>query len=300
MMTKILFNEASAIKNLIDLKVVDPNNIFNTIKDMARYNFFVENIDGEDNYNSVLDYITKNAKDVFQENIYDIVDKCVKGAKRYPLKQVDFVPITESELKFISGLDNIKEEKAAFVMLAIAKYYNIIKDEVYDSVFINHADICKMARITIPADQRSVFMQFAYDKGVLYRHTYADSIVKKLTFVSHDENDEVVLKLTEGDFKDLAYTYMAYLTPHKYRRCIKCKCWIKKDSKDRRICKECTDKGDVEKEAIKEVHCIDCGRSVYVSVHDTETCRCEECRAQHLKQLRSEQNKRYYQQHKIQ
>lgn len=284
MMMKILFNEASAIGNLIDSKVVDSNNIFATIKDVARYNFFVKNIDGEDNYNSVLDYITKNAKDVFQENIYDIVDKCVKGAKKYPLKSVDFVPITESEMKFIASLDNIKEEKATFVMLAIAKYYNIIKGEDYDSVFINHADICKMARITIPADKRSVFMQFAYDKGVLHRHTYADSIVKKLTFVSHDENDKVVLKLTEGDFKDLAYTYMAYLTPHKYRRCIRCKCWIKKDSKDRRICKECSDKGDVEKEAIKEVHCIDCGRSVYVSINNTRTCRCDECQAAKVKE----------------
>lgn len=298
MMTKLLFNEASAIKNLIDLKVVDPNNIFNTIKDVARYNFFVDNIDGEENYNRVLDYITKNAKDVFQENIYDIVDKCVRGAKKYPLKSVDFVPITESELQFITSLENIKEEKAAFVMLAIAKYYNIIKGEDYDSVFINHADICKMARITIPADKRSVFMQFAYDKGVLHRHTYADSIIKKLTFVSHDDNDKVVLKLTEGDFKDLAYTYMAYLTPHKYRRCVGCNCWIKKDSKDRRLCKECADTTDTEKSSVKEVQCVDCGRSIYVSVLNTKTCRCEECQSVVDKELRAARNARYYSSHK--
>ena len=27
---------------------------------------------------------------------------------------------------------------------------------------------------------------------------------------------------------------------------------------------------------------------------DTETCRCEECREKHIKELRSAQNKRYY------
>ena len=55
-----LFNERSAIENMINMKIVDNNNIFATIKDLARYNYFVNNMDKDDNYRSILKYLQKN------------------------------------------------------------------------------------------------------------------------------------------------------------------------------------------------------------------------------------------------
>lgn len=295
-----LFNEQSAIENMIQMQIVDNDNLFITIKDLARYNFFVNEMEKEDNYKSILKYLQKNGQNINEENVYQIIDDCVKRAKKYPFKQVDEVCITENELQFIKDLNNIKQEKIAFVLLACAKYYDVTRGTQYCTAYMKNSDICKLARITIPVDDRNIFMQFAYDCGVLSRHSRAASTEKKVLFVSEDNDDKVVLRLKENDFKDLAYTYMAYITPHKYRRCVACNCWIKKDSKDRRLCKECSDKGIEEKNTVKEVQCVDCGHSVYVSIHDSETCRCEECRAKHLQKIRSEQNKRYYQQHKIQ
>ena len=150
-----------------------------------------------------------------------------------------------------------------------------------------------MARITISKDERAIFMQFAYDKNVLYRHTYASSIVKKLTFISHDDSDPVVLRLKENDYDDLAYTYLAYLTPHKFRRCVSCGGWMRRDSKDRRICKDCADKGVEEQNTVKVVQCIDCGKAVYVSTLNTKTCRCEECQGVALKESWREASQRY-------
>ena len=45
----------------------------------------------------------------------------------------------------------------------------------------------------------------------------------------------------------------------------------------------------------KTVTCIDCGDEIMVSSMDNKTCRCENCRDIYLKQLKSEQNRRYYQ-----
>ncbi len=285
---------------MIDMRVVDNDNVFVTIKDLARYNYFVNNMEKEDNYKSILKYLQNNGENINEENVYKIIDECIQRAKKYPFKLVEEVCITKSEMEFIKKLDNIKQEKIAFVLLASAKYYDATRDTKYGTAYMKNSDICKLARITIPVAERNVFMQFAYDCGVLSRHSRAASTEKKVLFVSQDNNDEVVLRLKENDFKDLAYTYMAYIIPHKYRRCVACNCWIKKDSRDRRLCKECSDKGIEEKNTIKEVQCVDCGSSVYVSIHDSETCRCEACRSKHLQKIRSEQNKRYYQQHKIQ
>ena len=292
-----LFNEKSAIENMINMKVVDNDNIFVTIKDLARYNYFVYNMDKDNNYKSILKYLQKNGQNINEENVYNIIDLCVQRAKKHPFKQVSEVHITKNELQFIKNLNDIKQEKIAFVLLASAKYYDVVRDTKKNTAYMRNSDICKLARITIPAKDRDVFMQFAYDKMVLLRHSRAASIEKTVGFISNDENDKVVLKLKENDFKDLAYTYLAYKTPHKFRRCVVCNCWMKKDSKDRRLCKECSTKEEKEKSLIKEKQCIDCGKSVYVSIFDSKTVRCEDCQSKVDNQLNKERQKRWYDNH---
>ena len=295
-----LFNEQSAIEKIIKMHIVDNNNIFVTIKDLARYNYFVNNMDNDDNYNSILKYLQKNCQNINEENVYKVIDECVKKAKKYQFRQVNEVCITKNELQFIKDLNNIKYEKIAFVLLAAAKYYDAVRGVENHTAYMRNADICKLARVTIPVKDRDAFMQFAYDCGILARHSRAASTEKKVLFVSQDDDDEIILRLTESDYKDLAYTYLAYKTPHRFRRCIVCGGWIKKDSKNRHVCKECSDKCDSEKNTVKVVECIDCGKPIYISILDSETIRCNECRTHHLKKIRREQNKRYYQRHKIQ
>lgn len=287
-----LFNEQSAIEKIMQMKIVENDNVFVTIKDLARYNYFVCEMNNDDNYKSVLKYIQNNGKNINEENVYQIIDDCVKKAKKYPFMYVDEICITKSEMDFIEKLDDIKKEKIAFVLLASAKYYDAVRGVQKHTAYMRNSDICKLARITIPAQDRDIFMQFAYDNGVLLRHSRAASIEKKVLFVSQDENDRVVLRLKESDFKDLAYAYLAYKTPHKFRRCVVCKRWIKTDSNDRRLCKACAERECDEKNTIKEIQCIDCGKSVYVSVLNTKTCRCEDCqekyRSDYMKNLMRE------------
>lgn len=279
-----LFNEQSAVENMIEMRVVDNDNIFVTIKDLARYNYFVNNMDKEENYSSILKYLQNNGANINEENVYKMIDECVQRAKKYPFKLVNEVCITQSELEFIKKLDNIKQEKIAFVLLASAKYYDATRDIKYHTAYMQNSDICKLARITIPVAERNIFMQFAYDLGVLSRHSRAASTEKKVLFVSQDDNDKVVLRLKENDFKDLAYTYLAYITPHKFRRCVVCRGWMKRDSKDRQVCKECSEKEDVEKNTVKLVTCIDCGKAVYADIHNKRVCRCEECQEKKTKE----------------
>lgn len=280
---KFQFNECAAIENMIKSKFVDTNNVTNTIYLLAKYNYHVKHLKDKENYDNIIEYITSNCRNIFEESIYNDVDASIKRIKKKTFTSIDEVCITKSELDFIHNLNDIKQEKAAFVMLAVAKFFNAFKDTNYDAAFMSHSDICKMARITIPQSDRDVFMQFAYDKGVLFRHTWSDSTIKKLTFVSHDSNDEIILRLKESDYKDLAYTYLAYLTPVRFRRCQRCGKWIRKSNKDNRLCIDCSRNEDSDKDMIKLIICMDCGKEVYADIHNKRVCRCEKC--QHLKQL---------------
>lgn len=282
-MKEFKFNEQSAIENMIKINFVDTNNITNTIYSLAKYNYHALHLGDNANYNHILKYIVSNCSNVYEENIYHDIEGCINNAKKHKFVSISEVCITESEIDVIKSLEDIRQQKAIFVILATSKYLNALSGNDYDAVFLNNADICKMARITIPVNERDVFMQFAYDKGILQRHTWPDSIIKKVLFISHNVNDKVVLRLSENDFKDLAYTYLAYLTPNKFRRCVVCKRWMRRDSKGRQICKECADKEPIEKSTLKIGTCVDCGQSFYVDIRNNSKERCDVCQEQHRK-----------------
>ena len=277
-MKKFRFNEQSAIEKMIKSNFVDENNITNTIYSLAKYNYHALQLNDKENYNSVLKYILKNSDNIFEESIYSDIINCIKSAKKHKFASIDEVCITESELKVIKDLGDIKQEKVIFVILAIAKYLNAIQNESYDAAFLTNSEICKMARVTIPVNERDVFMQFAYDKELLYRHTWAGSERKKLTFISHDPEDKVVLRLNEADFRDLAYTYMSYLEPHKFKRCFRCKKWIRSKNSNNELCIDCKKENiQEEKSTLKTKQCVDCGKDFYVDVRNMTKIRCDDC-----------------------
>lgn len=277
MMKQYKFNEQVAIEAMMKSKFVDANNITNTIYSLAKYNYHVLHLKDKVSYNRILKYITDNCSNIYEEAIYSDIEGCIKIAKKHILATIDDVCITQNELDVITSLNDIKQEKAIFVILALTKYFNALNKKDYDAVFLTNSDICNLARITIPVKDRDEFMQFAYDKGLLYRHCFPESIIKKVSFVSRDENDSVVLRLHEEDFKDLAYTYLAYLNPSQFKRCFRCKKWIRNKNKGNQLCKECREQESEKKDVIKTGNCVDCGKEFYVDIRNMTKCRCDEC-----------------------
>lgn len=297
-MKEFKFNEQNALENMFESKFVDENNITNTIYALAKYNYYILHLDDKENYDQVLKYITDNCSNVYEEGIYKDINGCIKSAKKHTLVSIDEVCITEGELAVIEQLNDIKQEKIAFVVLAISKYFNALSETAYDSAFLTNGELCKIARVTIPVADRDTFMQFAYDRGILLKHTVVNKPFKKVAFVSHSEDDKVVLHLKECDFIDLAYTYLAYKTPQYFRRCILCKAWMKKDSKGRQVCSRCSDKKVVQQDRLKAKNCIVCGKVFCVDARNNSKIRCDDCQKIVDDQNKSLRNKRYYESHK--
>lgn len=279
-MNKYKFNEQMAIDAIIRSNFVDINNVTNTIYSLAKYNYHVLHLKDKANYSKILKYITNNCPNIYEEAIYADIERCIKSVKKHILATIDEVYITRSELDIINDLGNIKQEKAMFVILALTKYFNALNGKDYDAVFLTNSDICNLARITIPVKDRDKFMQFAYDKELLRRHCFPGSTIKKVSFVSRDKNDEIVLKLKEEDFKDLAYTYLAYLNPNQFKRCFRCKRWIRIKGRGNQLCRECVEQQPKEKDMVKTGICVDCGNEFYVDVRNMTKCRCDNCQKQ--------------------
>ena len=295
-MINFKFDDKTDIENKVSSGYVNQNNPEETIRDLARYNHHVLQMNKEDNYDAIRNYMVQNYSDFYEEKYFKIIYRNISSAKKYKFRNVSPVKITQNEIDKISVLNDIRKEKIAFVLLAVAKYYNNVSTDNNNRMYMSMSDLFKLARVAIPCKERASYLHFAYEDGILIEHTFVGTNLKVVGFV--DDDSDVVIELTEADYKELAYTYLNYKNGG-YKRCKKCGRFFKmhKNAPGRLYCKECGCHKDVND--FKVVVCVDCGCDIIVGKYDSETCRCDECRDVYLKQLRSEQNRRYYENKKV-
>lgn len=238
----VCFDERRDLIAYVDSGILEEDHIGRTIYRRARYNYYIKNLTDKKNYNDIVDFVTTNSTVGLTDfEIYEFVNKAINSAKKVGLKQVEHIYITESELNFIESLDDIKLEKIAFVLLALAKYHNEVSGEDNDVVYLKLSEIKKMARINMNRVDFEYFYANLYDKGVLQRNTSPVSTVQIVDFVSHDENDIIAFELEEVDYLELAYVYLSWKNEGKgYTRCTKCDRLMRQSkTKPRKYCEEC-------------------------------------------------------------
>lgn len=251
----VCFDERRDLISYIDAKIVEEDHIGRTIYRRARYNYFIKNLTDKKNYNEIVNFITENSTVGLTDfDIYEFVNKAIKSAKKVGLKQVDHIYITKSELDFISKLDDIKLEKVAFVLLALAKYHNEVSEDYDDRVYIKLSEVKKMARINMNRIDFEYFYANLYDKGVLQHNTSPTSTMQIVNFVSHNQDDEVAFELKEIDYLELAYVYLSWKNNGKgYTRCTKCDRLMRQSkTKPRKYCEECARESHLESKRLSE------------------------------------------------
>ena len=289
-MINFKFDDKKDIENKMLAGYVNQDNPEDTIRDLARYNHHVLEMNKEDNYDAILTYMTKNCSDFYEEKYFKIIYRNIASAKKYKFRSVDQVVITKSEIDKIVSLNDIRKEKIAFVLLAIAKYYNNVSPDNNNRMYISISDLFKLARVSIPCKERAAYLHFAYQEGILVEHMFVGTNLKIVGFVDNDS--EPVIKLGEDNYKELAYSYLNYKSGG-YKHCKGCGKLFKmhKNSPGRLYCKECGQQENTSE--FKVIKCIDCGENIVVSTLNTKTCRCEECTQMALKESWKNASKKY-------
>ena len=289
-MINFKFDDKTDIESKIHSGYVNQENPEETIRDLARYNHHVLNMKKEDNYDAILRYMTKNCVDFYEEKYFKIIYRNISSAKKYKFRSVSPVKITRTEIDKIVGLNDIRKEKIAFVLLAVAKYYNNVSSDNNNRMYMSMSDLFKLSRVAIPCKERASYLHFAYQDGILVEHMFVGTNLKVVGIV--DDSSETVLELGEDDYKELAYTYLNHKNGG-YKHCKGCGKLFKmhKNTPGRLYCKDCGQKEEVNE--FKVIKCIDCGEDVMVSKYDTETCRCEECYKEYRRQTVRENVRRF-------
>lgn len=284
-MINFKFDDRTDIENKIYSSYVNQENPEETIRDIARYNYHVLGMKKEDNYDAILEYMINNCTDFYEEKYFKIIYRNISSAKKYKFRSVNPVKITRTEIDKIMGLNDIRKEKIAFVLLAVAKYYNNVSSDNNNRMYMSMSDLFKLSRVAIPCKERASYLHFAYQEGILVEHMFVGTNLKVVGFV--DDNGEVALELGEDDYKELAYAYLNYKNGG-YKHCKNCGKLFKmqKNAPGRLYCKDCSQKEEVNR--FKVMTCVDCGEDFVVDTRNMNKCRCDECQYEENKRIKRE------------
>ncbi len=246
----LILNEERYAESLYSGKNDKVKSVLGKIGYITRYHLHTLGYSDEDNYKYTVAWMNKN-HDNFDESCYsNLVSDAIKRAHKTPFYNVDNIKITKSELDAIVSLDNLRAEKVLFVLLCMAKQQRVISGFTNGLVRYSLTELCKSARISVPADDREYILYNILQKGLLSCPKKNDT--KCLIVNCINDDDGVAIELDETDCQELAYVYLNWKNDGKgYTRCQKCNKLIKQSkTRPRKYCEECAE--EVEKENSKE------------------------------------------------
>lgn len=293
----LILNEEKYAKSVYDGVNQDVKSIMSKIRYITRYFFHVEQKNNEENYICTVEWLKSHHNNFDESNYSNLISDAIKKAHKYPFYDIENIKITQSELNTIASLNDLRAEKVLFVLLCMAKQQRISNGFTNGLVKYSLSELCKMARISVPAEEREYVLYTIVQKECLGYPKKNNTQCLIVNFI--DDSSDVVLELNEVHCKELAYEYLKWKNNNNgYDRCEFCDKVIKQyKSHPRRFCKECTEiLGDIPDD-VKVIRCVDCGKIVYVSLLNTKTCRCEECQREANNESNRERQKRWYDSH---
>lgn len=245
----LILNEEKYAKDLYDGKNQDVKSIMAKIRYVTRYLVHSEHKSDDDVYVETVRWL-KQYHNNFDESSYsNVISDAIKSASKYPFYIIDSIKITQSELEIISSLDNLRAEKILFVLLCMAKQQSMCNGFTNGLVKYSITDLCKAARVSVPADDREYILYEIVQQGLL---GYPKKNNTQCLIVNFINDDEVVLDLDEMDCQELAYVYLCWKNNGKgYAKCQMCGRPMRQGkTKPKKYCEACAKEVQTEQKRL--------------------------------------------------
>lgn len=235
----LILNEEKYARTIYDGNNNEVKSVLPKIRYITRY--LVNSVRQTDDevYKNTVAWMREH-HNTFDESYYsNLISDAIKQAHKYSFYNIENIKITKTELDIISSLDNLRAEKVLFVLLCMAKQQSVANGFTNGLVKYSITELCKMARISVPADDREYILYDIVQRGFLGYPKKNNTQCLIINFIN--DEDEVVLTLDETDCQELAYVYLSWKNNGKgYTRCQRCNKLIKQSkTKPRKYCEEC-------------------------------------------------------------
>lgn len=246
----LILNEEVYAKKLYDRQNTDIKSVVALVGYVTRYQLHALHYSDEDNYKYAVEWLTKYHSN-FDESYYsNLIADAIKRAHKNEFYHIESIQITKSELEIISSLDNLRAEKVMFVLLCMAKQQSVACGFTNGLVKYSLPTLCKESRISVPADEREYILYNIIQCGFLGYPKKNNTQCLIVNFINND--DEVVLNLSEVDCQELAYVYLNWKNNGVgYTRCKRCNRLMKQSkTKPRKYCEGCAKEVQTEQKRL--------------------------------------------------
>lgn len=203
---------------------------------LGKYYRQKENLDKEQTANKLNEFMVTNYKNYNSALWEEVIEDISKKANKYPLREIDSIGITQSELDKIAELHNVKYEKLLFTMLCYAKLYNTISENNNGWVNTDIQELYRVSRVTVKyRKDKFLFLNDIEKTGLISFSNKNDNLNLKINFF--DMDCKSVLDI--NDFRELGYEYLNYIGEGKFIRCTECNRLIRKTGNRQKYCNEC-------------------------------------------------------------
>ena len=231
----VVLNEKKQAEYIIEKGEVG-NKPTSTLFLLAKYYRQKENLNKEQTFNKLNEFMEKNYKNYNSATWEDIIEDISKKANKYPLREIDYIEITKSEIDIIRNVCDIKYEKLLFTMLCYAKLYNKISDKNNGWVNTDIKELFRVARVSVRyRNDKFLYLNDLETAGLISFSNKNDNLNLRVDFI--DDDSETILRV--DDFRELGYEYLNYIGDGKFIRCECCKRLIRKKSNKQKYCTDC-------------------------------------------------------------
>lgn len=194
------------------------------------------------------------------------LNKMIKNSDKFPICQIDEIPITQKEMDIISQAGTEKKEKILFTFLVLGK----LKWMKTGKAWVNDTGSSTFMRANTAtrADARDFIIKEFYEAGYI---SYAKSPMNMSIHVDFiDEDGEAVH--TVKDLRNLGFRWLQF-KGQRYVECQECGILFKPNRSHAKYCKE--HRGYIPLET-KVIECKDCGVS-FEAPSMSRARRCPSC-----------------------
>lgn len=235
-MNDILLNEKEYAEKILESKYLNKKPSFD-LRILSKYFAFEKEFTQNKIYLELVKIMEEKYDKFSLSKWQDMLLNMAKQAKKYPLVDIKYVPITKNELLSIENISSQPMKRLAFTLLCLAKYKNLVNPKNNDWVNYKFKDIFKMANISINKNAQSSMIFNMKNLGLIKMNNIVDNLCVNVCYVDK-ANSEEIIKIT--DFRNLGYEYLLYCG-ESFIRCKECGILVRKTSTNNIYCKDCSE-----------------------------------------------------------
>lgn len=199
----ITLNEKKLVKKILETKELE-GSIPYTANLLAKHYIHEECISPSQTYKNINEFLKAACEDYREAKWYSCIDEIIHRAKKYPLIEIDSLPIYKSELEIIDSLENSRDQKVLFTALCLAKYYNALNPKNNNWVNTNYKDLFLLANTTGTRERRCQIIGRLFRRGCITMSKKVDSLNFSVDILAN--SGEVAYEVTT--FKNLGNKYL--------------------------------------------------------------------------------------------